>query len=663
MDINNEPIPSHVLQESCHWPSDASTTIIQHLKFIQNDLHELKMKAKMSDEKNSAILAVQDHMLRILHRLTRKKKKRKTQRQPNRQISSSLNDNETTDLVHLPAAVKANMIMLLNELTVSSSLLLDKLIEQDCLSEDECEYIRGLPTTKDQARTLVKKLMGRGPTKIKHFLKLIEEDKPYIVEKIKQSLENIKTQSLAQECAVCLMVKMVAVKDIADSLFQQDIISDDLHSYMTETENVHRYRQVNWTRIITCINTAKQPATAKLVLTESLEAKYRDLTTILKQMPSELPLECTCHKNRTYRTRHGSFSGSHSDLSECPRMNVPNLSDIDTSDTDHYGSLDPKVKDQIYANKEAFTKDQTEFTATMGESCYLDTTCSEPAEHGRTRHRSGQFIASNDEQLESMNSLPMADEHQSLNAYSFTGANGNANKNQRPVFYSSKSNASTVIQSSEGEESMMSISASKPSSPDGSTAEMSSFPGDERSQNESHTDDDGTQADIEEDAFETKRVKKRLLKVKSEMRMTRYPSQSKIRKGSYHRQTSLPSSFEITKSRNESKCVGKVMLKTEYDMKFIDNQIKTKLHDELLPEGVDDANSTETLHDDKRLNVNATKPINPDKSKTIEISTQSGEQLMVLNKLQRMSTKLNPGTDVEIQASDVETDGAGEWTM
>lgn len=662
MDNNNEPIPSHVLQESCHWPSDASTTIIQHLKFIQNDLHELKMKAKKSDEKNSAILAVQDHMLRILHRLTRKKKKRKTQRQPNRQKSSSINDNETTDLVHLSAAVKANMIMLLNELTVSSSLLLDKLIEQDCLSEDECEYIRGLPQTKDQARTLVKKLMGRGPTSIQHFLNLIEEDKPYIVEEIKKSLEDIKAQSISQECAVCLMVKMVDVKDIADSLFQQDIISDDLHSFMTETENVYRYRQVIWTRIITCINTAKEPAA---VLAESLESKYKDLTTILKKMSSEMPLECTCHKNRTYRPRHWSFSGSHSDISEYRRMNVPYLSNItsDMSDTDHYGSLDPKVKDQIYANKEAFTKDQTEFTATVGESCYLGTTCSEPTEHGRTRHRSGQFIASNDEQLESMNSLPMADEHQSLNACSFTGANGNANKNQRPVFYSSKSNASTVIQSSEGEESMMSISASKPSSPDGSTAEMSSFPGDERSQNESHTDDDGTQADIEEDAFETKRVKKRLLKVKSEMRMTRYPSQSKIRKGSYHRQTSLPSSFEITKSRNESKCVGKVMLKTENDMKLIDNQIKTKLHDELVPEGVDDANSTGTLHDDKRLNVNATKPINPDKSKTIEISTQSGEQLMVLNKLQRMSTKLNPGTDVEIQASDVETDGAGEWTM
>lgn len=662
MDNNNEPISSHVLQESCHWPSDASTTIIQHLKFIQNDLHELKMKAKKSDEKNSAILAVQDHMLRILHRLTRKKKKRKTQRQPNRQKSSSINDNETTDLVHLSAAVKANMIMLLNELTVSSSLLLDKLIEQDCLSEDECEYIRGLPQTKDQARTLVKKLMGRGPTSIQHFLNLIEEEKPYIVEEIKKSLEDIKAQSISQECAVCLMVKMVDVKDIADSLFQQDIISDDLHSFMTETENVYRYRQVIWTRIITCINTAKEPAA---VLAESLESKYKDLTTILKKMSSEMPLECTCHKNRTYRPRQWSFSGSHSDISEYRRMNVPYLSNItsDMSDTDHYGSLDPKVKDQIYANKEAFTKDQTEFTATVGESCYLGTTCSEPTEHGRTRHRSGQFIASNDEQLESMNSLPMADEHQSLNACSFTGANGNANKNQRPVFYSSKSNASTVIQSSEGEESMMSISASKPSSPDGSTAEMSSFPGDERSQNESHTDDDGTQADIEEDAFETKRVKKRLLKVKSEMRMTRYPSQSKIRKGSYHRQTSLPSSFEITKSRNESKCVGKVMLKTENDMKLIDNQIKTKLHDELVPEGVDDANSTGTLHDDKRLNVNATKPINPDKSKTIEISTQSGEQLMVLNKLQRMSTKLNPGTDVEIQASDVETDGAGEWTM
>ncbi|WAQ96159.1 hypothetical protein MAR_028849, partial [Mya arenaria] len=54
--------------------------------------------------------------------------------------------------------------------------LRDRVIEKDCLSEEDCELIDSKPTTRDQTRLLIKKLKDRGPIVIRNFLDILQED-------------------------------------------------------------------------------------------------------------------------------------------------------------------------------------------------------------------------------------------------------------------------------------------------------------------------------------------------------------------------------------------------------------------------------------------------------------------------------------------------------
>ena len=95
-------------------------------------------------------------------------------------------------LLHLPAALKDNIVELVENLTIYNTNLADQLIEKECLSEDECSHIKSLPTEKDQVRLLVRKIKARGPETIQTFLDVIHPDKPDLVHKVQESLQKIQ---------------------------------------------------------------------------------------------------------------------------------------------------------------------------------------------------------------------------------------------------------------------------------------------------------------------------------------------------------------------------------------------------------------------------------------------------------------------------------------
>ncbi|XP_052781529.1 uncharacterized protein LOC128218042 isoform X2 [Mya arenaria] len=240
-------------------------------------------------------------------------------------------------LQNLPEALQEHIVHFTDDL-VFKDVLRDKIIEKDCLSEEDCEQIDSKLTTRDQTRLLIKKLKDRGPIVIGNFLAILQEDVAYkhLAEMVNESIIHISEQYRDTQCVVCVLRTHVDVKDVGDLLWKNRVIPDRVWDSIVDLDSTYCNRIMIWDEIFLCMNACKNVDEVKDILIESIEKKYPDVTEFIKQIPSKQTMSCCCLRRRSLRQKRSNSYGSTSDISttsEIPRGNLPSGNLFSDSDS------------------------------------------------------------------------------------------------------------------------------------------------------------------------------------------------------------------------------------------------------------------------------------------------------------------------------------------
>lgn len=302
-------------------------------------------------------------------------------------------------LLHLPNALQANISVFTSDLDVSKETsILDKLLEKECLSEYDYERVLSKQTSADQVRLLVRKIKDRGSKVIETFLEILDESEVYkfLVQKVRDSVEKIaQAQKDKPLCVVCLMRLSVDIKDIFDYFWKENMISDEMHGQITESESMYQYRSAFWDEVLYSINGLQTPQMAFDVLKEALGGSYSYLVDYLKQV-SRRTVECFCCRRRNLRPRPGkSFYESESEYSttskNLPSRDLLQGGDDNDSQSD-FSSLDIKPSSALSFDRldhfdSIGSKDSANFSPIFLEI--------------RKRHTSGDFVPKTDPNVDS----------------------------------------------------------------------------------------------------------------------------------------------------------------------------------------------------------------------------------------------------------------------
>ncbi|XP_052782943.1 uncharacterized protein LOC128219163 [Mya arenaria] len=294
-------------------------------------------------------------------------------------------------LQSLPEALQEHIINFTNDLVFKDALR-DRVIEKDCLSEEDCELIDSKPTTRDQTRLLIKKLKDRGPIVIRNFLDILQEDIAYkhLAEMVNESFLHISKQYRDTQCVVCVLRTHVDVKDVGDFLWKNRVIPDRVWDSIVDLDSTFCNRTMLWNEIFSCINACKNVDEVKDILIESIE-KYPDVVEIIKRIPSRQHMSCCCLRRRSLRQKRSYLYGSTSDISttsEIPRGNLPSgnlFTDYDSAPS----SMDP-LKDS-FTSQHSFSKEHLDHYDSIGSSKDNDDVQNTTASP-RNRHQSEKFV-------------------------------------------------------------------------------------------------------------------------------------------------------------------------------------------------------------------------------------------------------------------------------
>ena len=226
--------------------------------------------------------------------------------------------------------MQENITEFTSNLNISTETnLIDKLIEKDCLSENDYEAILNKKTTADQVRLLIRKIKDRGCTVIETFLDVLNASESYkgLALKVKKSANILSQQKSKIVCIVCLMTNTVDIKEIVDTLWKNHIISDDMHGKIAEAESVVKHRSKFWIEVIASINaTGNTDSAPELsILKDALNEKYAYIVTYLNGVNTGRgPFGCCCYRRRNYRPHPSeSFYRSEDEYSTTSKQNLP----------------------------------------------------------------------------------------------------------------------------------------------------------------------------------------------------------------------------------------------------------------------------------------------------------------------------------------------------
>ena len=292
---------------------------------------------------------------------------------------------------HMEEALQENFIKFVEELSFENTSIPDRLIETDCLSDDECAILRS-KQDKDQVRCLLHKLMGRGPEKITTFLEILEQDNYERLTKcVYNSFERIKQENNNSkiECLVCHIKKYVDLRDISDYLFHKKMIKREIYGAILEPGTLHAQRGFLWSNILDGVNMAESTDCAIEHLKEALKGKYNYL---IEHFNDNQFLKCLCHQTQRplrRRRKHISEAGSQTDLSTTSDMSkFPLKQNFIHSETDSMSVSSSMDYGTSFANLKPFR------TIRQARPCNPRTQDSAKLSFypdQRTRHSSGKF--------------------------------------------------------------------------------------------------------------------------------------------------------------------------------------------------------------------------------------------------------------------------------
>lgn len=320
--------------------------------------------------------------------------------------------SDVSKLLHLPQALQRNIHKFTENILFNSTDIPDELIASECLSEDECSTISLKSSNKDQTRLLIRKIKTRGPQVIEKFLEIVGKHHPSLPVDVKNSLDVILNEHMHKPvCVICVMQSTVDLKDVGDSLWGANIISDDIYDLISDCEGIHRSRQIIWDSIINSINHYEDPSKALDVLHSALETKYKHIVDYLRENPDKPELSCSCCRRRARSRPVASDFGSQTDVSttsEIATRRIPKTIYRDyryddshsiTSSQDQFSSSNRGMSfelldrfDSIGSESDKVFSQNDEVQIPIVSSTTMNADCEDDDHKECSRHSSGKFV-------------------------------------------------------------------------------------------------------------------------------------------------------------------------------------------------------------------------------------------------------------------------------
>ncbi|KAL4222095.1 hypothetical protein ACF0H5_018136 [Mactra antiquata] len=372
-----------------------TSKMIKHLMELKNEVATVTSRLESLESQNQVLIKGQQHMIRTLNKMARsykagtaaksQKNKRKLQR-----FNKETNATDVSKLLHLPKALQKNISKFIEQLSVSS--IEDALVEADCLSSNDCEAIRSMPTEQDGARMLLRKIMSRGPNIINKFLEIVGKVNDWLPEIVDSTLKKlIEEHNNEPICVICAMRATVDLKDIGDYLLEEGMISEDIHGDIYDNDSFYSHRQIHWDHIINAIHDYEDSNAAFDVLKKALDRRYEYIVKYLDPTPEKSPLSCRCCKRRRIRKRMHSISlGSQTDLSTTSSM----WHKLPTVLNDSNDASSPDVYSSIELPSDSLSFDPLDTYENIESNEVQDpkvSSSTEPDADGKKRHTSGNF--------------------------------------------------------------------------------------------------------------------------------------------------------------------------------------------------------------------------------------------------------------------------------
>lgn len=180
-----------------------------------------------------------------------------------------------------------NHELLMSNLDLSVTNVLDEMVTNDAISNSDAEFVRSQPKIKDKTRQLLLLIACYGSSCFNKFIECLKKEYPFLFDKLNKEFGDLLSKT--HGCNICILCKIkcaVDQNDIVDSLYKNKIIG------ARHLQSVFRCRNVKqaWNQIIHHVNKAEE---GKQRFCEALEAKYKNLATELNKCETQ-NLSCTC---------------------------------------------------------------------------------------------------------------------------------------------------------------------------------------------------------------------------------------------------------------------------------------------------------------------------------------------------------------------------------
>ncbi|XP_067685140.1 uncharacterized protein [Haliotis asinina] len=176
---------------------------------------------------------------------------------------------------------------LLHSISIEGTCILDRLIQDQLLTDDEHESIIAFnPTSRRRNEAFLDVMRGRlsYETLMNNFIPAVGEDYPDVAKKLSKTAQHLKAiPSKINVCAVCNMKENVQVKHLAEHLSQQGAVSTDDYR---ELRNTHISNTEKWSYILSRLTNVSQ-------INEAIKLGYPQTYKQL-QRQNKLDLKCNC---------------------------------------------------------------------------------------------------------------------------------------------------------------------------------------------------------------------------------------------------------------------------------------------------------------------------------------------------------------------------------
>lgn len=175
------------------------------------------------------------------------------------------------------------------------------------MSNNDYDNIVAKTTNSDKVRLLVRKIKDRGNAVVGAFLEVLLEDDMYkgLANEVRFCADELAQKQSHSECVVCLMVDTVDIKEIVDVLWQNHIISDEMHGKIAEAESVYQHRTDFWNEVVIASSHPIENNEKSVVdiLCDVLDMN-EDITKYLKKVNyGRGSFGCCCSRRRRLRPR------------------------------------------------------------------------------------------------------------------------------------------------------------------------------------------------------------------------------------------------------------------------------------------------------------------------------------------------------------------------